>query len=176
MMNICGICAYYRKGGYCFKKHRDIGYMMTQPCFESKPIQENIVEPIKSNRMETKVCKHCGKELPIDQFATFRGKPTCICKECKRKSAIEGGRNRHHKPTEKKEDPVPSAALISDPAPDVKEWQDNLSWDDVRTLVRIMDGLLESMAKKDILVMGEKGLYTMVLSLWRNERRNCVSA
>ena len=161
-MNICGICAYYRKGGYCFKKHRDIGYMMTQPCFESKPIQENIVEPIKSNRMETKVCKHCGKELPIDQFATFRGKPTCICKECKRKSAIEGGRNRQKQ--------ISSRAEQRHPAPP-KTKDNKLTWEDIKQIMDIADDLMETKTKRDLLLMGQQGFYTMVMMKWAELRR-----
>ena len=32
--------------------------------------------------METKICKKCGKEKPIDQFPLCFGKVSGTCKEC----------------------------------------------------------------------------------------------
>lgn len=32
--------------------------------------------------METKICKTCGKELPLSRFASNRYGPTSVCRDC----------------------------------------------------------------------------------------------
>lgn len=32
--------------------------------------------------METKICKTCGKELPLSDFSNNRYGPTAVCREC----------------------------------------------------------------------------------------------
>lgn len=50
---------------------------------------------LKTNDMEeTRICKVCGKELPIDQFANVRnGHKMHTCKSCHGAKMCEGMRN-----------------------------------------------------------------------------------
>lgn len=47
MMNYCAYCINYRKDGYCVVKKKVVGYLMTHPCFESKP---TIVESLTKSK------------------------------------------------------------------------------------------------------------------------------
>lgn len=44
--------------------------------------------------METKICKCCGKELPIEDFYKNGFGVTSVCKECHTKRAKEGKEER----------------------------------------------------------------------------------
>lgn len=45
--------------------------------------------------METKICKECGRELPIQNFGNDgRGGTHCICSECMGKKISEGRKNK----------------------------------------------------------------------------------
>ena len=162
----CNQCARYRKG-YCSVKKKEVGYLQVFPCFEPREEEntelpeetETIIDkPINTTTMETRTCKHCGRELPLENFATYRGKPTSVCKECKREFALKGGKNRH-KPAEEtrrpQEKPAVTAAMTSP--------LEGLTWEDVRDIVKEADFVLETMTKKDLLLMGEANYYTKVL-------------
>lgn len=65
MSNICGECARYRIMPYCEnicdKTGKVVPFLAQKECFETKEIE---MEESK----KTKVCKVCGKELPIEMF------------------------------------------------------------------------------------------------------------
>lgn len=65
MSNICGECARYRMMPYCEnicdKTGKVVPFLAQKECFETKEIE---MEESK----KTKVCKVCGKELPIEMF------------------------------------------------------------------------------------------------------------
>lgn len=65
MSNICGECARYRIMPYCEnicnKTGKVVPFLAQKECFEPKEIE---MEESK----KTKVCKVCGKELPIEMF------------------------------------------------------------------------------------------------------------
>ena len=179
---ICAHCKNYKKG-YCSVKHKDVGYLQKFPCFEAV-VEDDLVllpeeemnNPIfgttKTTRhMETKVCKTCGRELPIEDFATFKGKPTSICKDCRREAAIRGGKGRSKAPVITYTEPKAEVKA------EVKEEQrlivvtkkvktEKLTWEDMKEIVDIADGLLETTAKKTLLNMGPKGYYTEVLRIY----------
>lgn len=103
MGEVCGQCRHYRMNRYlesiCSKTGKNVGYLWNKECFEpipqpstpdveqSTPNDEQLTQ--NANNMaenaNTKVCKVCGKELPIDQF---RPNPKCkdghldTCYEC----------------------------------------------------------------------------------------------
>lgn len=65
MSNICGECARYRLmpncENICDKTGKVVPFLAQKECFETKEIE---MEESK----KTKVCKVCGKELPIEMF------------------------------------------------------------------------------------------------------------
>lgn len=69
----------------CAKSGRIVPYMQHRDCFEypgtkEEPIEENIM-----NETKTKICKECGRELPLDHFSTqYKSKDghLAICKDC----------------------------------------------------------------------------------------------
>lgn len=80
---ICGQCHYYQNypvsGPICTKTRKEISYLQTAfDCF---------TEPgtAPSDPVQTKVCSHCGRELPVSNFGrhsrTKDGYQPC-CKEC----------------------------------------------------------------------------------------------
>lgn len=65
MRNVCGECARYRRmpnyENICDKTGKVVPFLAQKECFEAKEIE---MEESK----KTKVCKVCGKELPIELF------------------------------------------------------------------------------------------------------------
>ena len=92
MEKICGNCHYYANspmhGPYCNKNRKEVSFLQTAyDCFtEPGSVQE---APVM-----TKVCSHCGRELPISSFGrhsrTKDGYQPC-CKDC------QSEMNRGHK-------------------------------------------------------------------------------
>ena len=93
MSQVCGDCARYRKMPFCedicILTGKIVPYLAQRECFVAKVEQDTNLLNQDTNKMaenaNTKVCKVCGKELPIDQF---RPNPKCkdghldTCYEC----------------------------------------------------------------------------------------------
>lgn len=47
--------------------------------------------------METKVCKSCGRELPLESFYRNYFGITFVCKECNRKNRADAQKRRYDK-------------------------------------------------------------------------------
>ena len=64
MINVCGECARYRLKpnceNICDKTGKVVPFLAQKECFETKEIE--------MEEKRTKVCKVCGKELPIEMF------------------------------------------------------------------------------------------------------------
>lgn len=117
-MGFCGECAWASDGMYCNKKKKEVGYFSEQKCFATEeekrnelhlpPLEKETETTQKENSMDnnntmtTKVCKVCGRELPINQF---RKNPKCkdghldTCYECLSK------KNKEKKGKEENPDP-----------------------------------------------------------------------
>lgn len=90
---ICGDCGCYRPGGHCVNpkvRKQVVGYLQP-PCqyFDGQnntPNQhppQNMKQTENQENMATKkVCKDCGRELPIESFVRSRSGFTDHCKEC----------------------------------------------------------------------------------------------
>lgn len=81
MRNVCGECARYRRmpnyENICDKTGKVVPFLAQKDCFEIKDIE--------MEEKRTKVCKVCGKELPIEMFRkNIKSKDgyTDTCIEC----------------------------------------------------------------------------------------------
>ena len=81
MRNVCGECARYRLKpnceNICDKTGKVVPFLAQKECFETKEIE--------MEEKRTKVCKVCGKELPIEMFRkNIKSKDgyTDTCIEC----------------------------------------------------------------------------------------------
>lgn len=95
MIGYCGECANYRERLYgeniCAKTGKIVGYLHAKGCFEEPhDDEEEIQEPKKEETtmeqiITTKVCKECGRELPISMFGGNHKSPDGhlnTCKDC----------------------------------------------------------------------------------------------
>lgn len=94
MTHYCADCTYYAAGGRCRNhdvRKDTVGFLQPAcPLFTEKTIQ-----PKMETTPTTKVCKVCGRELPLDRFQVsgFTKQPINTCKECMgaRKKAKKDG-------------------------------------------------------------------------------------
>ena len=94
MGEVCGECKHYKQMPFCenicLLTGKVIPYLAHKECFEPK-LNDSANKLTSNTNMETpktKVCKDCGRELPIDKFGkAFRSKDgyNHICRECKGK-------------------------------------------------------------------------------------------
>ena len=105
MSQVCGKCARYRKMPFCedicILSGKIVPYLAQRECFMTKVEQDtnllnqdtNLLNQ-DTNKMtenaniKTKVCKDCGRELPIDEFqrqTKSKDGYMHICRECKQK-------------------------------------------------------------------------------------------
>ena len=109
---ICGSCHYYANsplhGPWCTKNRKEVSYLQTAfDCF---------TEPgaAPANEIQTKVCSHCGRELPITNFGrhsrTKDGYQPC-CRECQ--SEMNKG-HKKRQPDEHNEAPAKAPDLTAE--------------------------------------------------------------
>lgn len=106
MRNVCGECARYRLmpncENICDKTGKVVPFLAQKECFETKEIE--------MEEKRTKVCKVCGKELPIDMFRkNIKSKDgytdTCIdCINVKIRAGFNKKKDVQEKP--KAEEPI----------------------------------------------------------------------
>lgn len=112
---ICGDCHHFSDVGRCrigsFSK-RDLVAFFADACpyFTREPEQP---APETKKEMEnekptptTKVCKKCGRELPLEQFHKNRWGYTKVCKECNSRKTSDSVRKVAEARHEKKTAPV----------------------------------------------------------------------
>ena len=94
----CHDCAFFTEIGECRHpkvSRRDHGYF-EKACGNFEQNSENTQpETTQEMKEETKpttaVCQECGRELPVEEFATNRWGRTKYCKECFKKKQQAGG-------------------------------------------------------------------------------------
>lgn len=109
MSQVCGDCARYRKMPFCedicILTGKVVPYLAQKECFVAKVEQDTKKLTQDNNKMaenaNTKVCKVCGKELPIDQF-----RPNPKCKDGHLDTCYECLNKRIKETTKRKEDKV----------------------------------------------------------------------
>lgn len=86
---ICGHCKLFGEFGRCYSgvagRQQEVGYFR-EACkrFEAeRPLVQHEEPALAASLPRTKVCKLCGRELPIEDFARNRYGPMRVCKECR---------------------------------------------------------------------------------------------
>ena len=96
---VCGDCAHYIYGGWCAEKRREIGFLW-EACNKWKDKHEEQTprkETMEKTTPTTKVCKRCGRELPLEAFGkTVRSKDgyQSNCRECQAELVRQGWEKR----------------------------------------------------------------------------------
>ena len=114
-MHYCCDCEYYREdreGGGCYHRDRpqhlrSVGYL-SPVCKMFNPRNQMKME-------ETKICKECGRELPLSHFSRNKYGPLSVCKECcnrKRLRSAESAKSEDA-PSSSLED-LPDAAIVEE--------------------------------------------------------------
>lgn len=101
---ICGDCHHFSDVGRCrictTSKHEYVGFFADAcPRFTREP-EQPAPEPKKEMEKETpttKVCKICGRELPLESFGKNKNGHLNICKECRSKIQKEVRAKRKQK-------------------------------------------------------------------------------
>ena len=115
-MNICGDCSEYRVlnngQNYCHKTKKVTGYLQQKECFTPKDTKME-TEYIKktddtfttdTENVKTKVCKRCGKELPLHEFARHARAADghqVYCRECQKAAMMRTRRAKVEKDKER---------------------------------------------------------------------------
>ena len=125
---VCGDCALYIYGGWCAEKRREIGFLW-EACNKWKDKHEEQTpreDTMEQTTPTTKVCKRCGRELPLEAFGkTVRSKDgyQSNCRECQAELVRQGWEKRraegkaHTAPMRKKapkETPVAANPAVSE--------------------------------------------------------------
>lgn len=122
---VCGGCAHYRAGGSCAERRKDVGYLWTA-CAQFTTETPKPEDTMEQTTPTTKVCKRCGRELPLEAFGkTVRSKDgyQSNCRECQAELVRQGWDKRraegkaHPAPMRKKapkETPVAANPAVSE--------------------------------------------------------------
>lgn len=117
---ICGHCAHIDKDGKCRQFGESRGYFEMRTCFE-EPATVSKTE----NVAPTKVCRICGRTLPLDQFPKHPRTPDkhyTICSECiraKNADSIRKAADASHRKGSKR-GPYKQGTVETKPAPAVE--------------------------------------------------------
>jgi len=114
-MNTCGDCKHFRADRFsqfvCDKTGRPAGLLQAKECFTPKDTKmeinikktndtdNTIIEPIK-----TKVCKRCGRELPLHEFGRHARTADGLqvyCRECTKQAMMRTRRAKVEKDKER---------------------------------------------------------------------------
>lgn len=90
-MRTCSQCYYYLTPGQCMKHHRVVSALRNADelnCWKDR--NEETPTTMEEKTPTTKVCKECGRELPLEQFAKNPHGYTSLCKECMKAKQSKG--------------------------------------------------------------------------------------
>ena len=112
-MRYCGLCEHYRTNGICSKTGKETGYLQTKDCFspidismENKTYIEktNDTHTTDTEQVKTKVCKRCGRELPLHEFGRHGRTADGLqvyCRECSKQAMMRTRRAKVEKDKER---------------------------------------------------------------------------
>ena len=81
----CSECHFFSDLGRCknpASNRSDVGYFQAA-CRNFKPESELQKVTVMEKQEETKVCKVCGRELPLSEFPRNKNGHIGVCKECR---------------------------------------------------------------------------------------------
>ena len=132
-MDTCGKCRWYtmrRLEPICTKTGKATGFLQEKSCFE--PMFE---QPKKQSEMnegkkpQTKVCKECGRELPVEMFGRHpkaKDGYQPLCKEC-RSRKMKAAAKKPEIPAqavEKLQELEATVAKALEPSPEIRKLTD----------------------------------------------------
>ena len=98
-MNNCGYCKHYLPGkALCGLTKKEVGFLEVKPCYEANTNME------ENNETKTKVCKLCGRELPLHEFgrdARTADGLQVYCRECSKQAMMRTRRAKVEKDKER---------------------------------------------------------------------------
>lgn len=91
---VCLDCPNYQKGGWCKHKRKDVAALQ-EACDHAKTMNLTFNPEDKEDDMTptTKICKTCGRELPLSEYArNYRTEDGLQpnCKDCMKKALARG--------------------------------------------------------------------------------------
>lgn len=120
--DICGDCHHFSDVGRCricaTSKREYVGFFADAcPLFTREPEQPapETKKEMENETPATKVCKKCGRELPLEQFHKNRWGYTQVCKECNSRKTSDSVKKVVETRHEKKTAPVQEYTVIPDP-------------------------------------------------------------
>ncbi len=85
-MNNCGYCKHYLPGkALCGLTKKEVGFLEVKPCYEANTNME------ENNETKTKVCKRCGRELPLHEFGRHARTADGLqvyCRQCSKEAMM----------------------------------------------------------------------------------------
>lgn len=120
----CLDCPMYQTGGYCRHLKKDVGAL--QPvCDYALTINDKFNPEDKTDILpetpQTKLCKKCGKELPLEAFGKKKGTKDGLqnwCKPCTTKQILDARHRKKAAQNEPKEKPAKSTQPVIQPKPE----------------------------------------------------------
>lgn len=98
-MNNCGYCKHYLPGkALCGLTKKEVGFLEVKPCYEANTNME------ENNETKTKVCKRCGRELPLHEFGRHARTADGLqvyCRECSKQAMMRTRRAKVEKDKER---------------------------------------------------------------------------
>ena len=163
----CGDCAFFvakpsSLSFTCSRTGREVGYLWQKPCFKKKEIMEEAL-----NTAGTKVCKVCGRELPLDKFprkAKARDGYGATCKECvgRNIAAVKKSNKEVSDKPEFPQEDKPGNCVAADPW--VREKENIAQLNDLFT-----EMVAAALAVHGILPQDKKVLEDMKMARWTND-------
>ena len=90
-MNNCGYCKHYLPGkALCGLTKKEVGFLEVKPCYEAQT-QKTETTMEENNETKTKVCKRCGRELPLHEFGRHARTADGLqvyCRQCSKEAMM----------------------------------------------------------------------------------------
>ena len=101
-MNNCGYCKHYVPGkAFCLSLRTPVGFLDVKPCYEATT---QITDMEENNKEQTKICKRCGRELPVHEFgrhARTADGLQVFCRQCSKEAMMRTRKKKVEKAQEK---------------------------------------------------------------------------